>query len=140
MTAASDRLRWVVDFLAVQPGDRLLEIGCGQGVAVTLVCERLVAGQIVAIDRSARMIQMSAARNSAHVEVGRASFHVTTLREADFGSKRFDKVFAVNVGVFFRSDAADELALLRRHLAAGGAVSWHTSRWTRASSRASSSG
>ena len=39
--AVPDRLAWAVETMAIGPADRVLEIGCGRGVAVALICERL---------------------------------------------------------------------------------------------------
>ncbi len=101
---AAERLVWAVDTLAVEPGDRILEIGCGHGVAVSLVCERLSHGHITAIDRSAKMIAMASRRNADHVDAGMASLQVASLRDADLGSERFDKIFAIHVPVVARGD------------------------------------
>jgi hypothetical protein len=48
----AERFRWAVETLDPAPSDRLLEIGCGPGVAVSLICETLSTGTITAIDRS----------------------------------------------------------------------------------------
>ena len=69
---AAERLVWAVDTLAVRPTDRLMEIGCGHGVAVSLVCEKLSGGSILAIDRSPTMIEMAAKRNREYVAAGMA--------------------------------------------------------------------
>lgn len=117
---ASERLTWAVETLNGQPTDRLLEIGCGHGVAVSLVCEQLDGGSIVAIDRSATMIAQAERRNAAAVAAGVASFQTVALRDADLGDARFDTIFAIHVGVFLRGDPARELAIIAAHLAPGG--------------------
>ncbi len=117
----SERLRAIVDGLGIGPGDRVLEIGCGHGVAATLVCERLDGGRLTAVDRSAKMIAAAAERNAAHVAAGKAEFLLATLEELDLGARRFDVIFAVRVGLFHR-DPARAHALAERWLAPGGAV------------------
>jgi cyclopropane fatty-acyl-phospholipid synthase-like methyltransferase len=48
------RFSWAARELHVAPSEKLLEIGCGQGVAVSLICGSLVDGSITAIDLSRR--------------------------------------------------------------------------------------
>ena len=118
---ASERFFWAVDTLEIGRADRLLEVGCGHGVAVSLVCERLTTGTITAIDRSPKMIEMATRRNREHVDAGRAVLEAIALEDADLGNRRFDKVFAFNVAPFWQEP---ELALgaVRKHLARDGAV------------------
>jgi SAM-dependent methyltransferase len=115
---ASERISWAVDALGIEPSDRVLEVGCGHGVAATLVCERLEGGRLTAIDRSAKMIEMATRRNEEHMAAGLAVFEPVALERADFGEERFDKVFGVHVAALWRSPEA--LAVVRRHLVAGG--------------------
>ena len=117
----SERLHAVVEQLDIRPDDRVLEIGCGHRVAATLVCERLDGGHLTAIDRSPKMIQAATRRNAAYVEAGKAEFLVAPLEALDLGDRRFDKIFAVRVGLFDRHpDRAH--SIVRRWLAPGGTV------------------
>jgi SAM-dependent methyltransferase len=113
-----DRIQWAVDVLDPQPGERILEIGCGPGVAAMLVCER--GAQVTAIDRSPVAIDRAARRNAAHAEAGRLELIQTTLADYDPGAARFDKVFAVNVNVFCPAPGGPERAIVERALAPGG--------------------
>lgn len=110
-----------VDALDPRPSDHVLEVGCGHGVAVSLVCARLVDGRMTAIDRSSAMIRAAGQRNRSHIEAGRLRLETVALADADFGDERFDRVLAVRVGALSRPPA-EELAVLRRHLAPGGTV------------------
>ncbi len=112
----SERLRAIVEQLDLKPGDRVLEIGCGHGVAATYVCERLDGGHLTAIDRSPKMIEAAAKRNARFPD---AEFLVAELEQLDLGERRFDTIFAVRVGLFHREpDRARALA--ERWLAPGG--------------------
>ena len=98
----SARLHRLVERLDLRPGDRVLEIGCGHGIAASLVCERLDGGSYTAVDRSPKMIEAARRRNAAHVAAGRAEFLVMALEALDLGERRFDVVFAARVGLFHR--------------------------------------
>ncbi len=115
----SGRLERLVDRLDLRPGDRVLEIGCGHGVAATLVCERLTAGAYTAVDRSPKMIAAAERRNAEHVAAGRAEFLVMALESLDLGERRFDVIFAARVGLFQREPERAR-ALAGRWLAPGG--------------------
>lgn len=117
----SERLEAVVEQLGVEPDDRVLEIGCGHGVAATMVCERLEGGRLTAIDRSAKMIAAAAQRNAPYVEAGKAEFLVANLEDVDLGERRFDVIYAVRVGLFHREPERAR-ALVDPWLAPGGSV------------------
>jgi len=116
---AAERFTWAVETLAVAPSDRVLEIGCGQGVAVSLICPALSGGTIVGIDRSQAMIEQARRRNRDDVRDGKAAFAAVALGDASFAGDTFDKAFAINVRLF-RADAAREADVLRRTLAPQG--------------------
>src|SRR5215210_7042323 len=117
----SKRFVWAVDTLALDPADRVLEVGCGHGVAVSLACERLTTGRITGIDRSKKMIEMATHRNRDHVARGRAVLKTAALEEADFDEERFDKIFAFNVAPFWLQPKT-ALAIVGRHLSRDGVV------------------
>ena len=118
MASASERQAWAVETLAPAPEDRLLEVGCGHGVAVSLVCERLTDGSITAIDRSRKMIDIAEKRNVGHVAAGRATFIHSSFERARLGDRGFDKIYAFHVAAFWRQPAT-MLPLTRRVMAPG---------------------
>lgn len=117
----SDRQLAVVERLGVRPDDRVLEIGCGHGVAATHVCERLTTGTLVAVDRSAKMIAAASERNArfAHAE-----FLVRDLEDLQLGDRRFDLVFAIRVRLFHVEPDRGR-ALVAPWLADGGRLHTH---------------
>jgi ubiquinone/menaquinone biosynthesis C-methylase UbiE len=123
MTAAKipRRILWAVQQLSVDPDDDVLEIGCGVGIAASLICSRLANGHLTAIDRSESMIDAARRRNRAYIESGKVSFSATSLAEADFGSRHFNKALAVNVNLFWLKPAV-ELAILKKALRPRGEI------------------
>jgi SAM-dependent methyltransferase len=105
----------------IEPSDRILEIGCGHGALVSLMCDRLETGAVTAIDRSEKMVEAALRRNHRHVASGRARFLAEDLSDAQFGFESFTKIVAFNVGVFWRSQAP-ELSEVKNWLAPGGGL------------------
>jgi len=120
----SERLRLVVEQMNIQPDDRVLEIGCAHGVAATLMCQHLKRSHLTAVDRLSKMIEAATRRNAAHIESGKAEFIDADLKDLDMHDRRFDKIFAVRVGLFHREPERAR-GIVERCLAPGGRVFAH---------------
>lgn len=96
----SPRLLAIVEALPLRPELRVLEIGCGPGVAARLVAARLTTGHILATDRSATAVAQAIAGSAAEISSGRMS--VRHVAAEDFvlepGEPPYDLVFANRVG------------------------------------------
>jgi SAM-dependent methyltransferase len=115
------RIVWAVDTLGVKPLEHVLEIGCGHGFAVALLCDQPSRGRLTAIDRSRKMIEAAQKRNRAAVAARKVQFETVALADADLARQRFSRIFAINVDLFW-IDPSRELPVVRRLLKPGGAL------------------
>jgi SAM-dependent methyltransferase len=113
------RNRWVVTLLAVRPADRVLEIGCGPGLAVAALA-RAGAGHVYGVDHSAVMLRQASRRNAAAIRTGRVTLIRASADQLPAAlDGPFDAILAVNSLGFWPAPAV-RLAELRRRLAPGG--------------------
>jgi SAM-dependent methyltransferase len=117
-----DRVRWAVQLLDPRPGQRILEIGPGPGVAAELVCERIGDGHLLAVDRSAVAARRTAERNAEHVAAGRLEVRAAALAELDLPAGSLDAAYSIDVNLFWTGSAATELGILAVALRPGGAL------------------
>lgn len=119
-TTLSPRLMAVVDALPLRTGMRVLEIGCGPGAMAREIVRRVVHGQVLAIDRSARAIARAEAASRAEIASGSLRVrHVAIERfELEPGEARYDLAVAVRVGVLDGRHPAAEREAHRRIAAA----------------------
>jgi ubiquinone/menaquinone biosynthesis C-methylase UbiE len=88
--------RWVVDLLDVRPDDRVLDVGCGPGVAVALAAARARQGLVVGIDRSPAMVRQARVRNRSGIRQGNVHIRHGHAGALPFGDGRFTKAVSVN--------------------------------------------
>lgn len=115
------RNRWAVELLDIQPADRVIELGCGPGVAVAALARRAVGGVVVGVDHSAVMISQARRRNRAAVRDGRVRLVQAPVEGLLLDEGPFDAALAVNtVGMW--PDPALRLRELGRLLRPGGRI------------------
>ncbi len=126
-TAISPRLAEIVAALPLRPGMRVLEIGCGPGVAARAVLKRVGKGHVLAIDRSAKAIAQAIAGSSPELATGKLEFRCVSIEDLILAKdeRPYDLAFAIRVGALDgRHPAAGVAALsrLRQALVKGGRV------------------
>jgi len=116
-----ERNAWTIGLLDIQPDSRILEIGCGPGLALAMCAKRLKTGKVVGLDHSQTILHQARQRNVHFSKTGLVELHhggLETLAELD---GPFDKVFSANVAQFF-PDKAEAFAAVFEVTAPGGLV------------------
>jgi arsenite methyltransferase len=103
--------------LALDPSQRVLEIGFGGGVALPPLMRG--AGFVCGVDRSKDTVAWARARFANAVRAGRAEFVEGRVEELPFEAASFGRVLTVNTVYFWRSLDAG-FAQIHRVLAPGG--------------------
>jgi trans-aconitate methyltransferase len=101
-----ERNRWSVDLLDVRPDDRVLEIGCGPGLALAYCVAKLEGGHVVGIDHSEVMIAAASKRNAAAIKGGALELVTGSIDRLPTLGLTFTKALAVNVAQFFPDKTA----------------------------------
>lgn len=115
MAGTPERFLWAIELLQVKPTDSILEIGCGAGLLAELIADRLTSGKLVAIDRSAPMVDKARQRNRSFIQNGKFRLIRSAFLKVEIPDACFDKVVAFNVG-FFRKNPAQELQQIKKAL------------------------
>ena len=100
----------------LQPGQRLLDVGCGPGTITVDLAGRVAPGATVGMDRATEVVEAAAAASN-----GAATFEVGNVYELRFGDGSFDVVHAHQV-LQHLSDPVAALGEMRRVCAPGGLV------------------
>lgn len=96
----SKRLVEIVEALPIKKDMRVLEIGCGPGVAARQIASRLDKGYVLAIDRSEKAIHQAIEGSQQEINSGRLAFRQVAIENFELINKEkpFDLAFAVRVG------------------------------------------
>jgi ubiquinone/menaquinone biosynthesis C-methylase UbiE len=113
------RNRWTVDLLDLKPHHRVLEIGCGPGVALTACAAKLTTGRAVGLDHSAVMIAQAGKRLAGTIAEGKAQLVQGGLEQLAALPGPFDRIFSINV-IQFVGDIGTAIDAMTRVLAEGG--------------------
>jgi ubiquinone/menaquinone biosynthesis C-methylase UbiE len=112
---------WVIDLLAIQRNDKVLEVGFGPGVGIQLLAALASAGCVAGVDRSGEMVEQAAARNASAIQNGLVDLRHGSVENLPFDDSTFDKAFAIN-SMQIWPDATRGLQEMRRVMRSGGKV------------------
>ena len=111
----SDITEQTLALMEIQPGDRILDLGCGTGWASRRMARIATAGEVVGLDVADEMLRRAEQASSAFRNVRYAWGSAEKIPEAD---NTFNKVLSVE-SFYYYADQGKALDELRRVIAPG---------------------
>jgi len=94
--------QFIFDLLAVQPRDKLLEIGFGPGVLIKQLCEQEPASKIIGLDFSPTMLKQAYSLNKKFIKRFQLTLIEGSSDDMPFDFEGFDSVFCANTLYFWQ--------------------------------------
>lgn len=116
-----ERNEWALQLLSLEPGDRLLEVGYGPGIAIEKASKKITEGLIVGVDHSEVMFEQARKRNKQVISDGRVQLYWGSIDDLPTFESKFDKICSANV-VQFWNDPVVSFKKLRSMLSANGVM------------------
>ena len=102
-----------VERLGIEPGDTVLELGCGPGHGIGLAASLASPGIVHGLDQSVEMLRQARHRNHRAMEDGRVRLHWGVFEALPFEDESIDRMLAVNVIYFWHNLSAVAAEVLR---------------------------
>jgi len=113
-----DVVKQVIAAMQLRPGERVLDLGCGNGWATRLIAQANAGVQAIGVDASPKMIERA---ESLHSNTIRARYELGTFEKVDFKDGHFDRVFSMEA-LYYATDLAQAIRECFRVLKPGGSV------------------
>lgn len=107
---------------ALRPGDAVLDVGTGGGVAALAAAARVADGRVVGADISAPLIDLSQER-AAQAGAGNVSFVVADVQQEIVPGAPFDAAIS-QFGVMFFDEPKTAFANIHAHMVEGGRLAF----------------
>lgn len=110
---------WALEFLGLQDGDAVLDIGCGGGATLRRMAQRIRAGHLTGIDYSPVSVRVSREWNAKEIAAGRMDVLEGSVAKLPFADGSFDRIVTVE-SFYFWPEPQENLREVLRVLKTGG--------------------
>ena len=104
---------WGLGHIAIQPGDTILDVGCGGGRTIARLAAAATDGKVYGVDFSEESVAASRRANARMVEAGRVEIVHGSVSKLPFPDATFDLVTAVETHYYWPDLPADMREVLR---------------------------
>lgn len=115
-TALNDTL---LERLALQPTDRVLEVGFGGGYLLQRMAAQVTDGRLAGVDISPAIVAAAQNRFRRAIQAGQIELRCAPVEALPYPAQTFTKVYSVN-SIFYWQDLPQAISEMRRVLADGG--------------------